>query len=129
MESVKILIAREMYPSEVLLSAAYKFIDQAYIHFSVSDEYWEVNISKKVTSCDVEKVAKEFENNLISQTLRCIISEKTKTLREIILARALTSTYINDDDPILKIKAEQEDVSDEELEKILTNWFEIYGKQ
>ena len=98
MESYELVIPKTLYPSSVLMRTAYIFIDRVYIHFSASDEDWIVELSRKNSDCSIEIIAKEFENNLISQTLRKIISEKTKTLREIILARSLTSTYIDEED-------------------------------
>lgn len=128
MDSFDLIIPKALYPSAVLMRSAYSFIDRVYIHFSATDDSWVVTFSKKDSDCCIEVLAKEFENTLISHTLREIISEKTKTLREIILARSLTSTYVDEEDPVLKIRAEQEDVSAEELLQILKNWFEVYGE-
>ena len=128
MEPYKLSIPKTLYSSSVLIRTAYRFIDQSYIHFSSADDNWIIEINNKNPDYDVETIAKEFENMLISQALRDIISEKTKTLREIIMARSLTSTYIDEEDPLLKIKAEQEDVTEEELERILKSWFDIYEK-
>ena len=127
METYELLIPKTLYTKTALMRSAYSFIDRVYFHFSTKGEDWVVRMSKKSSECDLENTAKEFENMIISQTLREIISEKTKTLREIILARSLTSTYIDEEDPLLKIRAEQEDVSEDELGKILKNWFEVYG--
>ena len=126
MEPFELLIPQKLYTKTALMRSAYKYLDRVYFHFSIKGDNWVVRMSKKDSTCDIEKAAKEFENMLISQTLREIISEKTKTLREIILARSLTSTYIDEEDPLLKIRAEQEDVTEEELERILKNWFELY---
>ena len=128
MEPYKLIIPKTLYSSSVLIRAAYRFIDRSYIHFSSEGDNWIIEINNKNPENDVEIIAKEFENMLISQALRDIISEKTKTLREIIMARSLTSTYVDEEDPLLKIKAEQEDVTEDELEIILKNWFDIYEK-
>ena len=127
MESFELVIPKTLYTNTVLMRSAYRYLDRAYFHFSDEDVNWVIKISKKDPDCNVEVIAKEFENTLISQTLREIISKKTKTLREIILARSLTSTYVDEEDPVLKIKAEQEDISEDELGRILKNWFEVYG--
>ena len=42
--------------------------------------------------------AKEFENELIIQTARYVINKKTKTLRELMLARAVASTILVNND-------------------------------
>ena len=67
---------------------------------------------------------KEFENELLSQTVRLQVFNRTRSIREILLARAMTSTLLNEKDPIAKIQAEQCDISQEELESILTDWFD-----
>ena len=126
METYQLTIPKALYSKTVLMRTAYRFIDRVYINFHAKDENWIVEFSEKNSDCIVEIIVKDFENSLISQALREIINERTKTLREIIMARSLTSTYIDEEDPVLKIRSEQEDVSEDELETILKNWFEIY---
>lgn len=126
MDTYELTIPKTLYSKSVLMRTGYRYIDRVYIHFSAKGENWIVEFNEKNSDCNIELIAKEFENTLISQALREIINERTKTLREIILARSLTSTYIDEEDPLLKIRSEQEDVSEDELDKILKNWFEIY---
>ena len=76
------------------------------------DEYYKENPQyikvvlepKKDVNVDLEQAAGEFQNELLNQNLRAAIEEKTKSIRELVLARALFSSYL--------------DESNEELEKI-----------
>lgn len=119
-------INKNLYPPEILLKAAYSFLDAAYIHFDEDDASWIVNMEPKTQNEFTDQIRSEFENELLAQTVRSNIASRTKTIREIILARAMTSTMITEEDPIIKIQAEQSDVSDEMLEQILTDWFDSH---
>ena len=61
-----------------------------------------------------------------AQALREQVYRRTKTLREILLARAMTSTMIDREDPVKAVEAEATDISPDELKEILTDWFERY---
>lgn len=118
---------KKLFPSEALLKAAYSFLDSVYIHFEEDDSSWLVEIEPKGQAKLPDEIGKKFENELLAQTVRMNVMNRTKTIREIVLARAMTSTMISDEDPIEKIQAEQADISDETLDAILTDWFDRYG--
>ena len=71
----------------------------------------------------------EFENELISQAVRWNVYQQTHTLRELLMARAMTSTMIDDNDPMERIAGDQADIDENELNSILTNWFDSYEKK
>lgn len=106
----------ELYPKEVLIKAAYRFIDSAYIHIDKKDGYYIVSIIPKEDSSPITEG--DFDNEMLSQAARYVISIRTKNIREITLARAMASTIIEEDIP----HNETEDISD--VDSILKDWFE-----
>lgn len=126
MYQTRISVSKSLYPPEVLLKAAYAFLDTAYIHFDETDTVWIVELRVKNSGAPPEDLAARFENELLSQTVRLHVLRRTHSIREILLARAMTSTLVDEEDPVAKIQAEQQDVSEEELSEILTDWFERY---
>ena len=106
----------DLYPKEVLIKAAYRFIDKAYIHIDKSNGYYIVSITPKEDSCPFSEG--DFDNEMLSQAARYVISIRTKNIREITLARAMASTIIEEDIQ----HDETEDISD--VDSILKDWFE-----
>lgn len=109
--------SKELYSKEVLLKAAYAFTDTLYIHLDSDEDSYSVELTgKDRQSCEDDY--NDFENELIAQENRLIISEKTKNIREMIVARSLASTMIN--------MEEQEDSNNDEFsaDEILNDWFE-----
>lgn len=109
--------SRELYEKEVILKAAYAFTDCAFIHLDVNTKDYLVSMTAKNDEPE-EQLLKEFENELIAQETRRLVAEKTKNIREIIVARALSSTIIN---------MEENDDEEEDsfnADEILTDWYE-----
>lgn len=124
---IRIPVLKNLFDGETVMKAAFAFIDRAYIHVTEDKTHWFVNIELK----DKEKnnqIPKEFENELLVQAVRLNVYNKTHVIREIVLARAMTSSIVDQDDPIERIEAEQKDISDEELNTILKDWFDSNGK-
>ena len=124
MAEKSISVRKVIFPPEVLLKAAYSFLDTCYIRFDEDADNWIVQISPKKESSVCDNLANEFENELLSQAVRISVYNRTHSIREILLARAMASTMVDEDDPISKIQAEQNNMPDGELEKILTDWFD-----
>ena len=120
---VDMSISKEMYTKDVLLKVAYLFSNRAYIHIELSENgNWQINMKMKD---GFERVLpEEFENELLAETVRSKILKKTHTIRELLLARALSSSIVEDDNIIEKIVEEQDSTSDQELGNILEDWFE-----
>lgn len=107
-----------LYPKEVLIKAAYHFIDQAYIHLDKADGKYEVQIMDKE---DNESITKEmFDEEMLIQAARYVVSEKTKDIRKLTLARAFASTLIDEED----LETDNADDRLEATEDILKDWFE-----
>lgn len=120
-------VNKKLFSSEALLKAAYSFLDNAYIHFDEEESEWLVNMESKGQEGLPDDINRKFENELLAQTVRINVANRTKTIREIVLARAMTSTMIDKNDPIEKIQSEQSDISEETLNEILTDWFDSHG--
>lgn len=114
--------AKELYDKEVILKAAYAFTDCAYIHLDAKEGDYLVELVPK-DGKEEEQLSLEFENELIAQETRRIVAEKTKNIREMIVARALSSTIVD-----LKAEglSEEQDLFD--ADEILTDWYKRDAK-
>ena len=116
-------VDKTLFLAQVVLKAAYAFLETDYIHIEEDEAHWIVQMSAKPGTIPENRTA-EFENELLSQAVRFQVFRQTKSIREILLARAMTSTMVDQEDPIGKIQSEQDDISSDELEQILTDWFD-----
>ncbi len=82
------------YPLEAIYSAAYVFLDRAYI-FLDGDPEKEIIVSlkakKPLTQKELENLKGEFHNELLNYLIRTKITKRNKKIREFIIATALTS--------------------------------------
>ncbi len=129
MKKATFLVSKNMYLPQVVLKASYAFISDVYIHIDELKESWIISFSPKNEYTDVSAFPGLFENELISQAVRWNVYQQTHSVRELLMARAMTSTMIDDADPLERVSAAQSDVDSEELNTILTNWFERYEKE
>ena len=118
METIKVKSA--IYPKEAVMKAAYHFIDQCYIHIDLSDEEYLISLTPKKSGLP-QNLAGEFENELLAQTVRYQVYQQTHTLREVLMARAMSSTITGIDTAL-----DSTDLPDQvdNLESILKDWFE-----
>lgn len=116
---------KEFYSKEALLKAAYHFTDRAYVYLGVEDGSFFVDFTAKGgTQFDKEKLENEFKNELLAQVIHQTVSKETTVLRELLVARALSSTMV--DEGISSDAAESpmtEDAQDE-LDAIAKDWFD-----
>ena len=117
-------VSKELYPSTVVLKAAYSFLERCYIHIEDDGSDWVISAKLKDETESPEKVMFELENELIAQAVRERVITQTKSIREILMARAMSSTLIDTEDSVKRIEEESEGISDEELKSILTSWFD-----
>ncbi len=126
--SVEIKINPRLYPLEVIYSAAYVFLDKAYITLDGDPEKEIIVKLKPKQHCKNEKLKEEFKNELVNYCFYKTHSEKYENLRTTILQRAL-ATNLQEDliDEVLENMEEDEDFED--VEKIAVPWEEKYGKK
>ncbi len=120
MKTETLRFKQTLYPKEALLKAAYHFLDRFYVHVDCEGEEYLVTLTKKRD--EQENISLyEFENELLAQTVRHQIYRQTHTIREILMARAMSSTLTGDSSEYKN--AEIPDRVDE-LESIVKDWFE-----
>ena len=110
----------DLYPEEAVMKAAYHFIDRCYVHMDLADEEYIISITSK-TEHMPDDIAKEFENELLAQTVRYQVYQQTHTIREILMARAMSSTITGSN---TVLESEQLPDQVDNLENILMDWFE-----
>ncbi len=110
--------SKEIYDKDVFLKACYAFTDTAYLHLAADEKNYFVDVIPKNSENTPEEILRKLENELIFQQTRKLVSRKTKSLREMIVARALASTIINEDEK--HIEEEQTFSAD----NILKDWFD-----
>ena len=108
--------SKEIYSKEALIKAAYSYTDKAYLHLDADDSAYIVTVLAKDGADEVTE--KEFRNAILAETVRLDIAKRTKNVRELILARAFSSTIIEE-----KPQAGPE-TGDYDINEILTDWFE-----
>ncbi len=126
MDTYSAKLKKSVYPKVAVLKAAYNFIEEHYIHIDEDEKYWIVSISAKKEQRNSKRIEKEFENELLAQTVRYSVYRETHTVRELLLARALTSTMIEHTEQMREQENTEDDISEEQLNSILTSWFDNY---
>ena len=86
--------SKEMYPKIALIKSAYTFTDRAYVHLDADDGYYYVDLREKPGYTSIDE--NEFVNEMMCQCARHEIYQQTKALREMLVARAIASTVIQD---------------------------------
>jgi len=83
-----------IYPLEVIYSTSYVFIDRAYL-FLDGDPKKEIIVAikgkKNLSKKQLENLAGEFLNELLSAALRINLAQHNKKIRQYIVERALVS--------------------------------------
>lgn len=115
MEVIK--FKKELYPKIALIKAAYNFTDQAYIHLDSDDSYYYVEIFQKSSGQQISE--KQFLNEMLAQSVRHEIYTQTKNVRELLLARALATSVVYEEDETF-----QQDDIQYTADEILKDWFD-----
>lgn len=113
--------AKELYAKEVIMKAAYMFTDCAFIHLDVDTGNYLVSMKSKAKESE-EILLNRFENELIVQQARYMVTRDTKNIREMIVARALSSTIVN------LVKEPETPENKYNANDILTDWYDTDEK-
>lgn len=108
---------RELYSKVALIKAAYNFIDIAYIHLDADNEYYYVSIEEKNPVIAISE--SDFVNEMLTQAVRHEIYLQTKSIRELMLARAMATSVVTRDDTLVPDGTHEAFSEDE----ILKDWF------
>lgn len=122
---MRIQYDKEFYSKEALLKAAYHFTDRAYVYLGVEDGSFFVDFTAKDgAQFDKEKLENEFKNELLAQVIHQTVSKETTVLRKLLVARALSSTMV--DEGISSDVAESPMTEDalDALDAIAKDWFD-----
>lgn len=87
---------KELYSKVALIKAAYNFTDNAYIHLDSDDKYYYVEIQTKNEAFKITE--NEFINEMLTQSVRHEVYKQTKNIRELLLARAMATSVVVDED-------------------------------
>lgn len=118
-------VIKSIYPAECVIKAAYAFLDKAYVHIDEDDKCWIVILEAKATQLISQReLQQKFENELIAQSVRLAVFKRTHTLREMLLARAVSSSLIDGEEMIEPIDTDEQINQDEQLQHILKDWYE-----
>ena len=121
LNALKINLEKDLYSNDTIMRTAYQFIDNYYIFLQKNDDIVVSMIpkeEKEITDRLRVQMEGEFRNELLNQEVRKSIREDTKNIRELILARAMYSTYVEEPEDI------QESESEYSIDDISKDWFE-----
>jgi His-Xaa-Ser system protein HxsD len=80
----------KVYPLEAAMKAAYAFVDYCYVFLFYDEGVLRVRIKPKPQSPrNSSTLADEYLNELLNQNIRYRLTQKTRSLRELIMGRAL----------------------------------------
>lgn len=115
----------DIYKKESVMQVTYMFIDNYYTYLdyeNTDSRYIKVVLEpKKGIKVDLEESAGKFLNELLNQSLRTSIVEKTKSVRELVLARALFTSYLDESQQTDLEEDTQEEYS---INSIAKDWFD-----
>lgn len=121
-KGAKLTFTKELYPKEALIKAAFNFTDRAFIHLDADERNYIVTMFAK-QNADLPS-EQEFLNEILAQTARLVVLRRTRSIRELLLARAFASSIITDkEDDMDDIDAVDEIGNEEQLKSILKDWF------
>ena len=123
-------IDSKIYPVVSIKKAMFNYLNDLYITCQTKRNKIRVLIESKKENLVLEDIIKDFLNDCLRESLRYEIANETKTIRELILGRALYSSCIKIDDTLINNKGNDkeeivlEEDKDFSLEDIAINWFD-----
>lgn len=112
---------KNLYPLDIIKKAAFVFTEYAYILLDEEDDSYIVYLNPKEGEMNEEQTEGEFNNELLAQLVREIVSEKTRGLRELIYNRALSSSLILQDEHLFE---SLEIESKSNISNVIKDWFD-----
>jgi His-Xaa-Ser system protein HxsD len=113
--------SKEIYNKEAVLKAAYQYTDRAFLHIDVDDTHYIVTVELK--SKNETLTEEEFQNEVLAQMVRQQVRVQTKNVRELMLARAFSSTIVEETP---EYEPNEQETFETDINDILTDWFEKY---
>jgi len=123
--NVMISVNPKIYPLDIIFSAAYIFIDKAYVIVDGDpDEEIIVLLKAKDKKIDLEKLGKEFNNELINYSFYAVQTNRSMPIRSAIVQRAFLT---HAEEPIEEEPSTENVSYIGDSEKIAVPWEEKYG--
>ena len=118
---IEFRVNKEVYPLKAIYRAAYLFTDKYYIGLDQTEETYIIKFSGKEKTCDYDDVG-AFQNELLNQNLKLALSNDTREIREVIVTRALYSSFLPEENEEVSISETSEQEYD--LDEIAKAWYE-----
>ena len=118
-DKVEFYVKKELYPLNAIYKTSYLFTDDYYIGLDMNAENYIIKFSAKNGQTGRNDVGR-FQNELLNQCLKTMVSAETKGIRELIVTRALYSAFIPEEGLNHEIKEPDEF----DLEEIAKAWYE-----
>ena len=118
---IEFRLNKEVYPLKAIYRAAYLFTDKYYIGLDQTEETYIIKFSGKEKTCDYDDVG-AFQNELLNQNLKLALSNDTREIRELIVTRALYSSFLPEENEEVSISETSEQEYD--LDEIAKAWYE-----
>jgi His-Xaa-Ser system protein HxsD len=117
----RIKFNKELYSKIALIKAAYNYTDVAFLHLDADEHYYYVIFETKPGHEEIRE--QDFLNEMLAQSVRHEIYSQTKNIRELLLARAMATSVVFNDDAASNEYDENCSESFSE-DDILKDWFE-----
>ncbi len=118
---IEFRVNKKVYPLKAIYRAAYLFTDKYYIGLDQTEETYIIKFSGKEKTCDYDDVG-AFQNELLNQNLKLALSNDTREIRELIVTRALYSSFLPEENEEVSISETSEQEYD--LDEIAKAWYE-----
>ncbi len=127
-DQVSFDLEESVYPLEAVYGAAYLFLDRCFVYLTrpSADSVGVRLTAQEAGSEDLEKLAGEFANELLSQTLRLKLAQSTARIREYYTAAALRAATSAPSVDELLAELESEELLEDPLE-IMVPWEEKHA--
>ncbi len=119
MKEIVLRFKLDLYPKEAVMKAAYHFVETCYMHVDKDDTDYIIAVTAKKDNA-LYDIPHELENEVLSQAVRYYVYKQTHVIRELLMARAMSSTMVEVKAPELSDELEHV----EDVDSILTDWFE-----
>ena len=128
-DSVSFDVDETVYPLEAIYGGSYLFVDRCFVFLSRSSpQVVNVRLTSRgpATSAELDALAGEFANEILSQAARLRLSQATARIREYYTAAALRAAASAPSVDDLLAELDSEELADDPLE-IMVPWEEKHG--
>lgn len=111
-------VKKDIYSLNVIYQTAYLFIDDFYIGLDEDETEYIIYLSPKAeTEVSDQDIVGNFQNELLNQCLKKAVRNDTKTIRELIVTRALYSSFLHEEEAV-----REDNDTDYNLDDIARAW-------